>query len=59
MKTSTWLVMGGGAFCAETLTEAWGDDVAGQFAGERKGIEKKLALWIPTPPRGEWTRWLK
>lgn len=43
ISTDPGLVMGGGAFCAETLAEVWGDDVADQFAGERKGIEKKLA----------------
>ena len=43
ISTEPGLVMGGGAFCAETLAEVWGDDVAAQFAGERKSIEKKLA----------------
>ena len=47
ISTEPGLVMGGGAFCAETLTEVWGDDVADQFAGERKGIEKKLAASDP------------
>ena len=43
ISTEPGLVMGGGAFCVETLTEVWGDDVAAQFAGERKSLEKKLA----------------
>ena len=47
ISTEPGLVMGGGAFCAETLAEVWGDDVAAQFAGERKSIEKKLAASDP------------
>ena len=47
ISTEPGLVMGGGAFCAETLAEVWGDDVADQFAGERKSIEKKLAAADP------------
>ena len=47
ISTEPGLVMGGGAFCAETLAEVWGDDVAEQFAGERKSIEKKLAASDP------------
>ena len=47
ISTEPGLVMGGGAFCAETLADVWGDDVADQFAGERKSLEKKLAASDP------------
>lgn len=47
ISTAPGLIMGGGAFSVGNLTQLWGDDVAAQFAGERKSIEKKLAASDP------------
>ncbi len=43
VSTDPGIVMGGGAFSAERLEELWGDEVAAQFASERKAIERRLA----------------
>ena len=43
VSTDPGIVMGGGAFTAEKLTELWGEEIGARFAKERKAIVKNLS----------------